>query len=573
MRASAHLRALAVMAVLFCHGERAASAEQGQFNTRFVAIGFHDVTDPGQATDVDSVSVAKLVAFLDWLKADGWTVISPADVTAAAQGRRSLPPKAIVLGFDDGYESFYTRVYPLLLAYHYHAMLSLVGQWMDQPPGAMVDYGGQPVPRENFVTWDQVRRMQASGLVEVASHTYDMHRRMVINRQGNVLAPARAWLYDSASDHTETDQEHRARIRADLAHSRELIARETGVAPHVLVWPFGFYSGAAVEEAQALGFDQIYNLSPQAADARDPLNIPRYYPTRDPDLGEIADNLKFNPPASPDIRVACVDISSLAEAHGLAEQDALLGRMVENLRKLGPNVIVIDAMRFSPDGFRPIASWTPTSLLPVEADILSRAARQLGSRGGVEVYVRLRLPVLIKAFGEEGVMDLARQVARGAPIRGIALDGGGGDGSPGHVLDAAEIRSICRSANAGSPLMLRVMHAAMEIDPEVRLMVLASANDQAGPPEGADMIVWPAASSARDAVAQATRLQAAGSFRPGMSGRILLGVPQLSPAHQVQAIRAMQANGANALVLCPWVPADSGVLAPAFSAASFPHRP
>ena len=58
---------------------------------------------------------------------------------------------------------------------------------MDQPLGSMVDYGGRPVPREYFLTWDQVRRMQASGLVEVASHSYDLHKTVLINRQGNVV--------------------------------------------------------------------------------------------------------------------------------------------------------------------------------------------------------------------------------------------------------------------------------------------------------------------------------------------------------------------------------------------------
>ena len=145
----------------------------------------------------------------------------------------------------------------------------------------------------------------------------------------------------------------------------------------------------AVEVARELGFDQIYNLTPEAADARNPLQIPRYYPTRDPDLGEIVDNLGFRPAVSPTVRAACVDLSDLAAARDLAEQDAVLGRMIDELRRLGPNVVVIDALRYSPDGARPVASWVPTSLLPVEADILSRAARQLGLRGGVDVYVRL----------------------------------------------------------------------------------------------------------------------------------------------------------------------------------------
>jgi hypothetical protein len=117
------------------------------------------------------------------------------------------------------------------------------------------------------------------------------------------------------------------------------------------------------------------------------------------------------------------------------------------------------------------------------------------------------------------------------------------------------------------------MREVARIDPELHLMVLADGSEPRGPPEGAEMIVSPAAVDAREAAAQAARLEAAGWFKPGISGRILLRVPAGSATQQAEAIRAMQAQGANALALCPWAPGDSEILAPAFSAASFPHLP
>jgi peptidoglycan/xylan/chitin deacetylase (PgdA/CDA1 family) len=574
-RALIYFRGLAVLALLFCSVCHAGSSLPGTpspLNTRFVAIGFHDVTAPGEQEDVDSVSVDKLITFFDWLKADGWTVISPDDVRAASEGRKGLPAKAIVLGFDDGYVSFYTRVYPLLLAYRYPAMLSLVGQWMEQRPGTKVDYGGLPVPREAFLTWEQVRRMHASGLVEVASHSYDLHKVIKINWQGNELGAGRAWLYDAATGHTETDPEHRARIRADLLYSQQVIARETGSTPRVLVWPFGRFSGLAMDEARALGFDQIYMLTPGLADARDPLMIPRYYPTRDPDLGEVVDNLKFKPLAAPVVRAVCVDLAPLAEARDLEQQNAVLGRMIEDLRRLGPSIVIVEPVRYSADGTRPVASWTPTSLLPLEADILSRAGRQLGSRSGGVVYVRLRLPALLNAFGEQGVKELARQVARGAPIEGLALDGDGGSTEPNGVLSFAEIRWIRGSAPAESSLALRVMRAGMEVEPLLRLMIIANGNEPAGPPDGANMIVWPPAATAEEAKAQVARLKAAGWIKPGLAGRIVLGIPHLPAEQQAQTIRAMEMQGGNAVSLCPWVPGDSSILAPVFSSSNSPLR-
>ena len=73
------------------------------------------------------------------------------------------------------------RAFPLLRAYHYPAVAALVGSWMEDRPGGnpqpgdravgTVQYGDKTVPRSNFISWAEAREMQASGLVEFASHS------------------------------------------------------------------------------------------------------------------------------------------------------------------------------------------------------------------------------------------------------------------------------------------------------------------------------------------------------------------------------------------------------------------
>jgi len=40
------------------------------------------------------------------------------------------------------------------------------------------------VNRDEFLTWDQVREIAASGLVEIASHTYGEHHGSLADPQG-----------------------------------------------------------------------------------------------------------------------------------------------------------------------------------------------------------------------------------------------------------------------------------------------------------------------------------------------------------------------------------------------------
>ena len=105
---------------------------------RFVAIAFHDVVDNRDQLETDSVTSTSLVQFFDWLKGSGWTAVSLDDVAAANRGVRPLPDKAILLSFDDGYSSLYTRVFPLLRIYRFPIVAALVGSWMESGPNGTV---------------------------------------------------------------------------------------------------------------------------------------------------------------------------------------------------------------------------------------------------------------------------------------------------------------------------------------------------------------------------------------------------------------------------------------------------
>src|ERR1043165_216849 len=129
---------------------------------RFVSIAFPDLADRADELDVDAVTTRSLAQFFDWLKGSGWTAVSLDDIAAAARGTRPLPDKAILISFDDGYRSLYTKVFPLLQLYRYPVVAALVGSWMEARADGTVKYGDRVVPRTKFVSWAEAREMQAS---------------------------------------------------------------------------------------------------------------------------------------------------------------------------------------------------------------------------------------------------------------------------------------------------------------------------------------------------------------------------------------------------------------------------
>ncbi|AOS43631.1 Poly-beta-1,6-N-acetyl-D-glucosamine N-deacetylase precursor [Lacunisphaera limnophila] len=356
----------------------------------FTVLCYHDVEDEGSRQAADTITVRRLVEHFEWLKAEGYAVVSVEDVLAARAGVRPLPPRAVLLTFDDGYASFATRVLPLLEAYRYPAVFAFVSSWLEVPAGQEVDYGGTAVPRERFVTPDQLRRIAASPWVEIASHSHGLHRGLRANREGNELPAAIARSYDPDTGAREDRAAFTARVRTDLERSADSLATFTGRRPRVLVWPFGRYNEDGIAAARAAGYSVLFGLDPGAGDTDRLDRIPRYYPSRDPDAATMERMLR--PPArSPLHRFARVDPAAIATAPTAAEQDARLGALIEATRGLGLTALHLDAFSDRDADGRPDTAFFAGSRFTAGPDYLNRLAWQTRTRAGVDVVLRLPL--------------------------------------------------------------------------------------------------------------------------------------------------------------------------------------
>ena len=237
---------------------RGAQAQPGP--GRFAAIAYHEIGEDGRDKHY-SISGSALVQHFSFLRQDGWHFIGIDALLAARDGRRPLPDKALLLSFDDGYDDYATRVFPLLRAFNVPGVFALVTSWMDTPANATFDYGGTPTPRRSLITWAQARQMQASGLCEFASHTHDLHHGVPANPQGNVEPAVVTRIWNGAR--YETDAEWKRRIETDLARASTILARELGRRPRCIVWPYGRYNMEAVGIARRLGMPVAMTLDPE----------------------------------------------------------------------------------------------------------------------------------------------------------------------------------------------------------------------------------------------------------------------------------------------------------------------
>ena len=124
-----------------------------------------------------------------------------------------------MLTIDDGYRSVYDVAWPILKKHNVKATLF-----------NYTDFIGAPAA----LTWEQVKEMSASGLIEIESH-----------------AKSHSSLSQQPSDTSEAA--YLARLRKEIAGSNTVFQRHLGRAPSFLSYPYGNSSKQASNVARQEG--------------------------------------------------------------------------------------------------------------------------------------------------------------------------------------------------------------------------------------------------------------------------------------------------------------------------------
>lgn len=366
-----------------------------------LVLSYHDIRDdvaPKGDADGYAVSTQNFAAHLDWLDGRGYQPVSLQQVIDAADGSKELPDRAVLLTFDDGLSSVYTKAYPLLRAYNYPALVAVVTDWVDLPQDKVIDYGPRGFNRADFLSWAQLREMKASGLIEIASHSHDLHHGILSNPQGNTRPAAVTRQYDPASGHYENETEYFARVRADLRHSASLIRQHTGQAPRTIVWPYAAYNSEANQIAEELGMPVSFDLEGRTTQMPSDLHgLARLLLTDNPTTADLAYSLRAEVD-TPSMRAVQVDLDALYDEDS-AQMERNLGVLLDRIKRIGPNAVFLQAFA-DPDGNGSAdALYFPNRYMPMRADLFNRVSWQLKTRTGVAVYAWL--PVLGYEFPDE----------------------------------------------------------------------------------------------------------------------------------------------------------------------------
>jgi peptidoglycan/xylan/chitin deacetylase (PgdA/CDA1 family) len=155
-----------------------------------------------------------------------------------------LPDKPIVLTFDQGTGGLYTNVWPVLKEYGWPATFFV-----------HTGYVGRPSPTKEHVTWDQLRELQASGLISVEPMTVTFPEFL-------------GQLEEEA-------------MLQEIHGSIEAVAKEMGRAPKYFAYPYGNSDEKVAAALAEAGIVAAFNEVRAAVKApADRLLLPRFAPKR-----------------------------------------------------------------------------------------------------------------------------------------------------------------------------------------------------------------------------------------------------------------------------------------------------
>lgn len=196
-------------------------------------------------TGSTTISTAKFEAQLQWLKDNSYTVIPLKDLVSYLQGKtNSLPSKSVVITADDGRESVYQHMYPLVKKYKIPVTLFVYPSSISNASYAM--------------TWEQLKELQQSGYFDVQSHTF-WHPNFIKDKE------------------KMSADEYQKSVVMQMNKSKEVLDKKLGIQVTLLAWPFGLFNEELEEAASKAGYEMAFTIEPRPASRREKFMAePRY---------------------------------------------------------------------------------------------------------------------------------------------------------------------------------------------------------------------------------------------------------------------------------------------------------
>lgn len=236
------LLALALLALMlllllpFLHARALMTIAPASETRALPVIMYHSLLKEQSRWGPYVVSPELLEQDIIYLKAQGFTFVSMAQVIDFVTGNGPLPEKPILLTLDDGYLNSLLYLPDILQQQDVYAVISVVGEYAD-----VFSFQESHSPSYSYMSWAEMKVLQECGRVEFANHSYYFHhmgtRQGAMRKKGE---PKSDWL---------------TLLRSDALLLQCALTERSGITPRIYAYPFGKISAGADEALREIGFE------------------------------------------------------------------------------------------------------------------------------------------------------------------------------------------------------------------------------------------------------------------------------------------------------------------------------
>ncbi|MDQ3077088.1 MAG: polysaccharide deacetylase family protein [bacterium] len=292
--------------------------------------------------ETTNTTVRNFIKHMEMLKENGFETITVAEYDLFRQGKFTLPPRPIIITFDDGRkDSFYTT--------------DDVFKKLGFEATIFVATGEALEGNSFYLTWDELRTLRDSGRWELEAHGRDSHDVIALTQKvrgdedtGRYL---NSKMYLTAENRIETTEEFEKRIEEEYVNGINDLKNYLNINPRYYAIPLNDYGQQDVTNyAEAIDFNQEvikrhFRLS--FIEANDPSNVtvlrfPVYnFKDQDPyrikrievknmATEDLKDMLLSGMPVSPQLSLHGDDFSTvlfdnnISEAHTIVDTSGLI---------------------------------------------------------------------------------------------------------------------------------------------------------------------------------------------------------------------------------------------------------
>lgn len=387
-----HISALLLWTLLIYSGFASANTlpndcSREHHPNELTVFSYHEIAEKGKALDANyAVTPEHFEQQMKWLIDNGYHFVNVDDILNYRNHGKKLPHKAVFITFDDGYKVTYTNAFPILKKYKIPTVIALVGTWLLNEE--KVDYNGKMLPRDAFLNQHELKEMIASGLVEVASHSYAYHKGILGNPQGNMQPALRTRQWLANKNKYEDEKSYVKRVENDLAHNSKFLKEYTGQTPRVMVWPYGHYNMETRKIAEKLGMPIGLTLDDGGNTETTPLwGLRRILVEYSMNLKDLARDMEVRNANLTDesrtTKAAHIDLDYIYDPDPI-QQEKNLGDLLERIKKLNVNTIYLQAFADPDSDGAADYVYFPNRNIPMRADLFNRVSWQISTRTQVK---------------------------------------------------------------------------------------------------------------------------------------------------------------------------------------------